>query len=173
MKKMDTSKWKPFPLGKLFDIKKGTRLTKADMSDGEINFIGASAMNNGVTAKIGNTSCLHPANTITVSYNGSVGEAFYQETKFWASDDINVLYPKFKLTKQIAFFMIPYIRAIGKRYAFVDKWRLEIMENDCILLPAIDKDTPDYAAMERYVKPLENRVKSAVDALQSIVECQT
>ena len=170
MKKIDTGKWMPFTLGQLFDIKKGTRLTKADMTEGEINFIGASAMNNGVTAKIGNTECLHPANTITVSYNGSVGEAFYQETQFWASDDINVLYPKFKLTKQIAFFMIPYIRAIGKRYAFVDKWRLEVMEKDCILLPAINKVTPDYVAMERYIKSREKIVKVAVDALQSIAD---
>ena len=170
MKKINTSKWKPFALGQLFNIKKGTRLTKADMIEGGINFIGASAMNNGVTARIGNTACLHPANTITVSYNGSVGEAFYQETQFWASDDINVLYPKFKLTKQIAFFMIPYIRAIGKRYAFVDKWRLEIMEKDCILLPAIDKATPDYSAMERYIKSREKSVKLAVDALQSVAD---
>lgn len=64
--------------------------------------------------------------------------------------------------------MIPYIRAIGKRYAFVDKWRLEIMEKDCVLLPAIDKKTPDYRAMERYIKSREKIVKVAVDALQSV-----
>lgn len=168
MKRIDTSKWKPFALGQLFNIKKGTRLTKADMREGAINFIGASAMNNGVTTRIGNTESLHPANTITVSYNGSVGEAFYQDAPFWASDDINVLYPKFKLTRQIAFFMIPYIRAIGKRYAFVDKWRLEVMAKDCILLPAIDKDTPDFRGMEEYIKVRERIVKSAVDALQSV-----
>ena len=170
MRIIDTSKWKPFALGKLFKIEKGKRLTKADMREGEINFIGASAMNNGITAKIGNTEHLHPANTITVSYNGSVGEAFYQDAPFWASDDINVLYPRFKLTRQIAFFMIPYIRAIGKRYAFVDKWQKEVMEKDCILLPAIDKDTPDYTAMEEYIKSREDKVKSAVDALQLVIE---
>ena len=76
MRKIDTRGWKPFALGKLFKIEKGKRLTKADMHEGEINFIGASAMNNGITAKVGNTEHLHPANTITVSYNGSVGEAF-------------------------------------------------------------------------------------------------
>ena len=168
MKKIDTCKWKPFALGLIFDIKKGTRLTKADMQEGEINFIGASAMNNGVTAKIGNTECLHPANTITVSYNGSVGEAFYQDAPFWASDDINVLYPKFKLSRQIAFFMIPYIRAIGKRYAFVDKWRLEIMEKDCIPLPVTSSGNPDFDYMEQSMKAIEDKVKSELSALLSI-----
>ena len=80
------------------------------MKEGNINFIGASAVNNGVTAHIGNSEHLHPANTITVSYNGSVGEAFYQTQIFWASDDVNVLYPQFHLTPQIALFIQPIIR---------------------------------------------------------------
>ena len=168
MRKIDTSTWKPFAIGVLFDIKKGTRLTKADMCEGDINFVGASALNNGITAKIGNSGCIHPGNTITVSYNGSVGEAFYQCEPFWASDDINVLYPKFKLTRRIAFFMIPYIRAVGKRYAFADKWRLEIMENDCILLPALGS-VPDFMAMEKFIQSCEDKVKSMVDALQTVL----
>ena len=147
---------------------KGTRLTKADMREGEINFIGASAMNNGVTRKIGNAEHLHPSNTITVSYNGSVGEAFYQDAPFWASDDINVLYPRFALTKQIAFFMIPYIRAIGKRYAFVDKWRLEIMEKDCIPLPVAKSGSPDFEFMEQYIRTVEDKVARELSLLQKI-----
>lgn len=44
MSKIDASKWEPFPIGTLFTIVKGTRLTKANMRDGDINFIGASAI---------------------------------------------------------------------------------------------------------------------------------
>ena len=40
-------------------------------------------------------------NKITVCYNGSVGETFYQDQPFLASDDVNVLYPKFDMTKEI------------------------------------------------------------------------
>lgn len=46
-------------------------------------------MNNGCTAMVGNTENMHPANTIIVCYNGSVGETFYQDRPFLASDDIN------------------------------------------------------------------------------------
>lgn len=45
-------------------------------------------MNNGCTAMVGNTENMHPANTITVCYNGSVGETFYQDRPFLASDDV-------------------------------------------------------------------------------------
>ena len=91
--RLDISNWQGVPISHLFQVVKGSRLTKKDMKDGEIPFIGASSANNGITAYIANDSELHPANTITVAYNGSVGESFYQEIPFWASDDINVLYP--------------------------------------------------------------------------------
>ena len=64
------------------------------------------------TAKIANKEHLHKGGTITVSYNGSVGETFYQEEPFWASDDVNVLYPKFNLTKNIAMFKINHIHIL-------------------------------------------------------------
>ena len=53
MKGPDYLEWTAFRLGDLFVISKGTRLTKAQMIPGEINYIGASSMNNGVTARIG------------------------------------------------------------------------------------------------------------------------
>ena len=34
MTKIDTHSWKPFSIGSIFDVVKGTRLTKAHMSPG-------------------------------------------------------------------------------------------------------------------------------------------
>lgn len=48
MKGPDCLEWTTFRLGDLFVISKGTRLTKAQMIPGKINYIGASSMNNGV-----------------------------------------------------------------------------------------------------------------------------
>lgn len=157
--------WTSFQMNQIFTIEKGTRLTKADMKEGNINFIGASAANNGVTAKIGNTGHLHPANTITVNYNGSVGEAFYQTQPFWASDDVNVLYPKFTMNQCIALFLLPIIKRIGKRYAFIDKWKKEDMENDFIKLPATSDGSPDWKYMENYISTLMNKQKQNLKRL--------
>lgn len=148
---LDISSWKLFQISELFNVQKGKRLTKADMKDGKIRFIGASAINNGITAYISNDEHLHPENTITLSYNGSIGEAFYQDEMFWASDDVNVLYPKFKMNREMAFFIIPLLKTAGKRYAFIDKWKKEDMEKSKIPLP-VDKDgNPDYKYMENYI----------------------
>ena len=148
---LDISSWKLFQLSELFNVQKGKRLTKADMKDGKIRFIGASAINNGITAYISNDEHLHPQNTITLSYNGSIGEAFYQDEIFWASDDVNVLYPKFEMNREMAFFIIPLLKTAGKRYAFIDKWKKEDMEKSKIPLP-VDKDgNPDYKYMENHI----------------------
>ena len=101
-------------VGNLFDIKKGKRLTKANMIAGDINFIGATSSNNGVTAHISNASHLHRGNLITVTYNGSVGESFYQPSKFWASDDVNVMYSKFSMTECLGLYFSTLFRKQGK-----------------------------------------------------------
>ena len=167
MGKIDTSKWEAFPISMLFSVIKGTRLTKANMRDGNINFIGASAINNGITAHIANDEHIHPENTITITYNGSVGEAFYQDKIFWASDDVNVLYPKFALNKYIALFIIPVLKQAGEKYAFIDKWKKEEKEKDCILLPVDDNHQPDFSYMESYMKNQEIAVSASLTKLQS------
>ena len=168
MNKIDISQWKPFAIENLFTVVKGTRLTKANMRDGEIRFIGASAINNGVTAQISNEEKLHPANTITITYNGSVGEAFYQDKEFWASDDVNVLYPKFEMNQYIALFIIPLLKAAGRKYAFVDKWKKETMEKDTIMLPVDENGNPNFPYMETYMKGITKSTQSKLEFLLKV-----
>lgn len=80
--KIDVTTWKEFRLDSLFEIIKGSRLRMQDMKEGNYNYIGASSFNNGITNRIGNDAKIHPASTITVSYNGSVGQAFYQSSSY-------------------------------------------------------------------------------------------
>lgn len=68
MTKIDISEWKPFAIGNIFDVIKGTRLTKAHMKSGDIRFIGSSSMNNGCTSLVGNTENMHSENTIKESF---------------------------------------------------------------------------------------------------------
>ena len=65
---MDTTNWKWFRYDEIFDIRKGKRLTKENMTEGNIRYIGAIDSNNGLSAFIGNDSQLHQGNTISVSY---------------------------------------------------------------------------------------------------------
>ena len=166
MKKINTTKWGDFKISDIFNVIKGTRLTKANMEDGDIRFVGSSALNNGETHRIGNTEHLHPANTITVCYNGSVGETFYQNERFWASDDVNVLYPKFEMNEFVAMFICPIIKTVGKKYAFIDKWKQDDMKEEPIKLP-VDKDgVPDWLYMENYMRTIMDESVEFIERLR-------
>ena len=163
---IDVSGWGNFRIGDIFNVVKGTRLTKADMNVGTIKFIGSSAMNNGETYRISNNTHLHPANTITVCYNGSVGETFYQDEEYWASDDVNVLYPYFNMTKNIAMFICPIIRSVGQKYAFIDKWKQDDMKNSFIKLPIDADGQPNWDYMESYMKQIIDESEQIISDLK-------
>ena len=153
-KNSDANKeWYSFKLRDLFEIKKGKRLTKAAMVDGETPFIGAIDSNNGYRDFIAQKPN-HRANTITVNYNGSVAEAFYQPKPFRASDDVNVLYPKFQLNRYIGLFITTLIRLEKYRFNYGRKWHLERMQTSTIRLPVNTNGDPDWEFMERYIKSL-------------------
>lgn len=150
---LDVVQWSKFVLGELFNIRKGKRLTKANQIPGNTPFIGAIDSNNGVSRHIGQKP-IHDGNTISVSYNGSVAEAFYQPIPFWATDDVNVLYPRFKMTPERALFLCTVIRQEKYRYNYGRKWHLERMRECVISLPATEAGDPDWNFMENYIKTL-------------------
>ncbi|WP_368886361.1 restriction endonuclease subunit S [Rothia mucilaginosa] len=156
---IDPNNWKWFQLGGesgLFDIRKGKRLTAEDQTDGFTPYIGAIDSNNGVSNLIGQ-SPIHEGNTISLSYNGSVGEAFYQPLPYWATDDVNVLYlrPEYgKLNPAVGLFVCSVLRNEKYRYSYGRKWTLDNMKRTMIKLPATFEGAPDWGQMEEYIKSM-------------------
>jgi len=96
----------------------------------------------------------HKGNTISVNYNGSVAEAFYQPMPYWASDDVNVLYPRFTMTVLSALFLCTLIRREKYRFSYGRKWHLERMEEASIRLPVATSGEPDWSFMEHLMESL-------------------
>lgn len=147
--------WGLFPISQLFELKKGKRLTKAQLRTrpGPFPFIGAIDSNNGVAASV--DTVIHDAGTITVNYNGAgVADSFYQPVPFWASDDVNVLYPKFKMSPAVALFITTVISKEKYRFSYGRKWHLERMHESAIHLPENHAGEPDFAYMETFIKTL-------------------
>ncbi len=185
--KIDSSEWKRFYLGRLFDIRKGKRLTSADQEEGNNLYIGAIDSNNGVANHIGQAP-IHAGNTISLSYNGSVGEAFYQPEPYWATDDVNALYSRYNgFNKYIGLFMAAIIRQEKYRFSYGRKWTLENMKMTDVCLPAqrnedgtfaIDTSRkysddgfiPDWQFMEDYIKSLHHKPLTTKNADESIPE---
>lgn len=163
-------KMKDFRIGDLFVIKKGKRLTKANQIKGEIPFVGSSSINNGITAYISNNKYMHPAGSITVTYNGSVGQSFLQDKDFWASDDVNVLYTKQPVSKETKLYLITSLKKLSIKYSYTFKWTKEKMENDIISLP-VKNNSPDWQYMEQYIKVIEKlTIKNVVDYKDQVIK---
>jgi hypothetical protein len=124
------------------------------MINGSLPFIGSIDSNNGYREFIGQKA-IHAGNTITVNYNGSVAEAFYQPQPFWASDDVNVLYPKFSMNQYTALFIASVIKLEKYRFNYGRKWHLERMRISEIRLPVNNEGQPDFDYMENYIKTLK------------------
>lgn len=168
---LDLHSWKRFYLGRIFDIRKGKRLTSAEQEEGENIYIGAIDSNNGVANYIAQAP-IHAGNTISLSYNGSVGEAFYQPEPYWATDDVNALYSKYDgFNVYIGLFLAATIRQEKYRFSYGRKWTLDNMKATDICLPiqygsdgfpVIDEThkysdagfIPDWQFMEDYIKAL-------------------
>lgn len=149
-----TEKWREFRYDDLFEIRKGNRLTKAEMKEGSTPFIGAIDSKNGHRQYV-SAPPNHSENTITVAYNGNgVAEAFYQMVPFRASDDVNVLYPKFNLNRYIALFICTLIRKEKFRFNYGRKWHLGRMKEAIIRLPAGLDGKPDWDFIEKYIKSI-------------------
>ena len=164
---LEVCEWKKFRLGDIFEIKKGRRLTKANMSEGDTPFVGAIDSNNGYREFV-DVSPNHKGNTISVNYNGSVAEAFYQPAPYWASDDVNVLYPRFKMTALAGLFLRTVIRRERYRFNYGRKWHLERMVEASIWLPASRAGEPDWSFMERLMGSLP--YSGSLTELKSSVE---
>lgn len=170
---LDSVKWDWFRYDEIFDIKKGFYNKKPEESGkGTIPFIGATESNNGTTSmhtleeieaasKTGDnpnqniSEKIFMGNCITVSNNGSIGFAFYQEKEFTCSHDVNPLYLKnYTLNKYIAMFLCTLIELEQYRWAYGRKWRPKRMPSSLIKLPVKTNGKPDWEFMENYIKSL-------------------
>jgi hypothetical protein len=171
---LNPTKWKQFKYTDIFNVRNGYYNKKPEHSSkGDIPFIGATRYDNGITdlyslddianyEKTGTTAFdkienkIFDENCITVVNNGaSVGCAFYQDTKFTCSHDVNSLYLKnYTMNKYIAFFIIGLIEKEKYRWCYGRKWRPARMIHSTISLPIKQDGNPNYEFMETYIKSL-------------------
>ncbi len=150
---LNVAHWKEFSFHNFFDIQKG-RETLDKLADGNTKIISSTAHNNGVSGFQDYGIKMFSKNKITVNSNGSIGKSFYQEKEFYATGDVNILVPKFRLTPYIAFFLITIISQEKYRYNYGRKWGKQKMEKDKIKLPVDKNGNPDWQFMEDYIKSL-------------------
>ena len=174
MQSLDEKEWKRIPINSVFVIGHGFYNKKPPMSsEGEVPFIGASGINNGVTgfctmqaiednSKVGygpNEPIEHKLfdkGSICVVNNGSaIGYSYYQPKQFTCTHDVNPLTLRdHEMNEDEALFLSQMIRKQGVCFIYARKWRPSRMVRSQFLLPVDDDGKPDYGYMAQYASEM-------------------
>ena len=149
---MDTSSWKWFKYTELFDISGSKTTTVEDLKaygKGEYPYVTTQAVNNGVEGYF--NYCTERGRVLTVD-SAVLGFCSYQEKDFSASDHVEVLRPKFEMTKYIALFLTTIINREQYRYSYGRKCSQTKLRRSQLKLPVTQEGTPDWKYMEDFVK---------------------
>lgn len=152
---LNVEEWKEFRLDELFEINYGTFIsTKSeDGAIGSTPYITTTANNNGIGRYIKREPD-YPANSLTIATDGTIGEVFYQETAYCASNITGVLIPRFEFNPYIAMFLITILKQERFRYSYGRKWSIQKVRETVVRLPE-KEGNPDWKFMEEYVKSLK------------------
>ncbi|KAF0092162.1 MAG: hypothetical protein FD141_346 [Fusobacteria bacterium] len=145
---LDTSSWKDFNLTDLFNLERGSRLTKENRLVGDIPLVTAGYLNEGIAEMIFTEENKIYSNKITIDM---FGNAFYRNYNFYCDDNIIVLINKFNANKYILLFIVTIINADIYRYSYGRQYRQKDAKNQVIKLPIDDCGFPDWDFMESYI----------------------
>ena len=134
---LDTSGWREFRLGDLFDIS-GSRTTPKNkleqIGEGKYPYITTQATNNGIAGYY--ATYTEKGHCLTID-SAVLGVCFYQEQDFTASDHVEILRPKFFMSKEVAIFFTVLLNKTGSilGYAYNKKRSQTAIKTESIKLP--------------------------------------
>lgn len=153
---LNTNSWKEFKYTDIFDtITIGKSIDLNKLEEGNINYVGRTDKNNGITAKVAKYNDQEPyeGNCITVPMVGNALKSTYQNSPFYVSQNILILRSR-NLNKYNAMFFNAIIRMDKFRFCYGRTLSIDRFKQLTIKLPATPEGEPDYQFMEDYIKTL-------------------
>lgn len=157
MSKVDTSTWKPFRVGDLFDVEptKGVN-TYGIESCGDIPYIAASRENNGCQRFVDCPSdWISEGNCLVFVHIGdaAAGVCHYIDKNFVGMKGKTSCAYNEHLTSNVGLFLASVITANNEgSYSFSESWTGRRLLDTQIFLPATSDGEPDWAYMETYMQ---------------------
>ncbi len=170
---IDTTTWKDFNIIELFDLS----LPKGDLQvkkvkDGSVPLITPSNYNNGLLKRISSksNSTKYPSDTLTVDM---FGNAYYHDEEFFvtAHGHVNVLFPKFKINRNIGCFIATTIKAMFKsKYTFSEMCTQKVLKKEIVTLPITKNGEPDWKYMDEYMEQVMDEASVKLEKLKEVKE---
>lgn len=156
---MPETEWAHVRFTDLFEISKGKGPTLAEAlgNAGETPYVTATDKNNGIAAWIADSPC-HKGGAFTVASTGSVGEVFFQQADFCASNNVSVLVPRFEVSLLLGLFLSTVLRYEGKSlFSYSRPWSIVRLIESSVWVPV----TAEGALNVEYIEKMMSASKFA------------
>ena len=156
-------KFKNFKFKEIFDhIAQGKRLKISDHISGDIPFVMAGYINNGICDYISNQEARRfPANSITIDI---FGNCFYRKYEFAAGDDVGVFWSDKDISNKAMTYICAVIgKSLSGKFGFGNKLRASQTYDFEILLPSKDEQI-DFEFMDNYIKNIEIKMRTLISS---------
>ena len=180
MNKIDTSEWKPFIIGDLFeklqlniknpDFNKTLDVSEEQSDEFNLPLINAKHGNNGIMY-YGREADFDTAEmTIDIVQNGAIatGDVYAQPQKTDVLWDAYLIKPfrEVKSKYTLLFLATVIERAIKEHFSYDDKCVWDKASQLCVLLPVDSKGYPDWSYMDSFMQNVMNESKACLGNLR-------
>lgn len=157
---LGVEKWKEFCLGELFsEMYKAEAHVKGEfeyydvLHNNTIRFISRTEMNNGCDCYVLNDKLTGIESGNAISIGDTTATCFYQAEDFVCGDHMVICRADW-INKYTALFIISILMLDKQKYSYGRAFKMELISNTLLKLPATSEGTPDWRFMENYMKSL-------------------
>ncbi len=176
MERIDTSRWKEFRVGDLFDVSRPVARSQAKYKEGKIPFVASGNYNNGVVKWCEPTKddVLDQKGCITLSPLD--GSAFYQPVDFLGRGGAGsaiLLLRNESMTEMSGLFISAVLRAALTKFSYNDQINSQNILVQEIKLPSTADGKPDFAYMESYMRKIIEESEACLENLRRADKSKT
>ena len=164
---VDTSEWKAFRVGDLFECDTTKSIpSKNDLDDGNIPYVTRSSVDNGFSGTCGNIESINKGHCITIGAEGFV--AFWQTDDFVAGNKVYTL-RHHEMDDVRGLFVCSALNVLASEYSFANARVLDSIKNEIIELPATSDGSPDWGYMDAYMRQIMEREETYAIELERLL----
>lgn len=187
MGKIDTSEWKEFRVGELFEklnlkflpnrvFDKASDISEVKSEEFNLPLVNAKHSNNGIMYYGRKHEWEYEVLTIDIVADGaaSTGDVYAQPQETGVLYNAYLVKPKAKcVTGLILFFLSTVIqRCVKDHFGYDNKCTWDKVKHETILLPVDKTGQPDWAYMESYMASLETKIAESLTLLQAVKDAE-
>lgn len=157
LNKVDTSKWKEFIVGDLFEnIKKPDVLHAREVVEDEngIPYVVRTKFNNGIKYRVTETKKMTPSPKGVISFGAENASFFYQKENFVSGKDIYYIDTR-HLSEKACLFLVSCLDTLTDKYSYSYGLFPDLLKKEKIKLPVDVHGNPDWDYMEKYIEKIK------------------